>query len=37
MTIADIIDLFSRMFIWAMVGVFCFIGIVVIWGIRKNR
>jgi len=37
MTIADIINVFKHTFVWAMLGVFCFITIVVIWGIRKNR
>jgi len=37
MTIDDVVRAYNSLFIWAILGVFCLMGLIVIWGIRKNR
>jgi hypothetical protein len=37
MTIEDVVRIYNSLFIWAVLGVFCFMGVIVIWGIRKSR
>jgi len=37
MTIEEVVSIYNSLFIWAILGVFCFMALIVIWGIKKNR
>jgi hypothetical protein len=37
MTIEEVASVYNRLIIWAILGVFSLMAIIVIWGIKKNR